>query len=274
MARLQTSETVYRLFEWKSGTYEFNQREVDASKHAFAPIRAETILLEGFRRTDEWPTVQKALPDLNATVVRLKPVESDGGTSDPIEPLIPGASRPGARHEVIYNLAADPARTLQKIADLSRLGDFEALKVLRDLVANGNLALVAPPRGGRAAMKELAAGGRAFARSGWLFRILLGAICFTGTLWGLRKLLAEPEGVIAQREVRRSAGAHLLARDQLLRLESALEVYRLEHGEYPAALQELANAQLVSERDLSYPFDETYPYRRTASGFVLLPPLD
>jgi len=274
MARLQTTETVYRLFEWKSGTYEFTQKEVDAGKHAFDPIRAETILLEGFRRTDEWPAVQKALPDLDATVRRIKPVAADGAPTESADPMAMISSRPGARHEAIYNLAADPERTLQKIADISRVGDFEALKVVRDLVAAGNFELVAPARGGQRAIKELAAGGRAFARSGWLFRLVLGVLCFGGTLWGMRKVLAAPEGVVAQRAVRRSAGAHLIARDQLMRIESALEVYRIEHGEYPAALHALVETQLLVERDLSYPYSRPYPYRRTANGFVLLPPLD
>jgi hypothetical protein len=67
---------------------------------------------------------------------------------------------------------------------------------------------------------------------------------------------------------------HLLARDQVLRLESALEVYRVEHGEYPGSLTALVDGQLVSARDLSYPFRDPYHYRRTPQGFVLLPPLD
>jgi hypothetical protein len=41
MARLQTTETLYKLFRWKNGTYEFSQREIDAAKSAFEPIRAE-----------------------------------------------------------------------------------------------------------------------------------------------------------------------------------------------------------------------------------------
>ena len=66
----------------------------------------------------------------------------------------------------------------------------------------------------------------------------------------------------------------LLARDEVLRLESALEIYRVEHGEYPASLGALVDGQLLSARDLSYPYRDAYHYRRTPQGFVLLPPLD
>ena len=59
-----------------------------------------------------------------------------------------------------------------------------------------------------------------------------------------------------------------------MRLEGALELYKTEHGEYPQALKQLVEGQLVTEGDLKYPFHEPYYYRRTQQGFVLLPPLD
>ena len=62
MMRLQTTETLYRLFSWKNGSYEFSQEEVDATDAAFDPIRAESILLEGFRRMDEWPALRRRCP--------------------------------------------------------------------------------------------------------------------------------------------------------------------------------------------------------------------
>jgi len=47
MMRLQTTETLYKLFSWKNGSYEFSQETVDAAKSTFEPIRAESVLLEG-----------------------------------------------------------------------------------------------------------------------------------------------------------------------------------------------------------------------------------
>src|SRR6267143_620154 len=37
--RLQTTETLYKLFRWKTGTYEFTQEDVDAGKSGFEPTR-------------------------------------------------------------------------------------------------------------------------------------------------------------------------------------------------------------------------------------------
>ena len=38
--RLQTTETLYKLFSWKSGTYEFEQEELEGFKSGFEPVRA------------------------------------------------------------------------------------------------------------------------------------------------------------------------------------------------------------------------------------------
>src|SRR6266851_6012270 len=182
--RLQTTETLYKLFRWKTGTYEFTQEDVDAASAGFEPIRAEAVLLEGFRRMDEWPAVRKKIPWNDATFEQLKdlnsPPDGDGGGGTPAE-----------NHRLVYALAAE-GRTAEKIADVSLLGEFEALRAL----------------------------------------------------------------------------------DELLRLESALELYRLEHGEYPRELRKLVEGRLVGEDDLRYPYRGSYHYRRTPQGFVLLPPLD
>src|SRR5947209_11560341 len=98
--RLQTTETLYKLFRWKSGTYEFSQQDVDAAKSGFEPIRAESILLEGFRRMDEWPAVRKKIPWGNATFQKLKsldtPPQGDGGDGTPTE-----------NHKLAYTLALE-----------------------------------------------------------------------------------------------------------------------------------------------------------------------
>src|SRR6266852_2158507 len=214
--RLQTTETLYKLFRWKTGTYEFTQEDVDAASAGFEPIRAEAVLLEGFRRMDEWPAVRKKIPWNDATFEQLKdlnsPPDGDGGGGTPAE-----------NHRLVYGLAE---------------------------------------------------GGRRLARSGALLRLAFSTAFFAATLF-LVHLLAPALGATrTENPARRGAVARLLSHDQLLRLESALELYRLEHGEYPRELRKLVEGRLVGEDDLRYPYRGSYHYRRTPQGFVLLPPLD
>ena len=280
MAKLQTTETLYKLFRWKSGTYEFSQREIDAGKSAFEPIRAESILLEGFRRMDEWPAVRKKIPWQDATVKRLQeldvrdlPAIDDGGLGLDGLDAGGGEGKPSERHKALYKLC-EPDRTVQKITDLARIGEFEALKAMQELVDWNYLAIIPPARGGVAAMKELAAGGRLLARSGGLVRLAISVTFFLATFWLLHLAAPAVGSSRAEHHARRGAAVRLLARGQLLRLESALEVYRLEHGEYPPVLRALVEGQLIGESDLKYPFADPYHYRKTTNGFVLLAPLD
>ena len=70
MTELQTTETIYRLFHWKSGTYEFEPGDVEWDRETVTPLRAESVLMEGFRRVDEWPLVRKKIPSISTDSAR------------------------------------------------------------------------------------------------------------------------------------------------------------------------------------------------------------
>jgi hypothetical protein len=276
LARLQATETLYRLFNWKSGTYEFVQEDVDVGKPAFEPLRAESILLEGFRRMDEWPALRKKIPSKEATFERIKAMDlgdEDPGTTD--VGLLPldasgDANNPGERHKLIFRLA-QPGRKVEKIADLSRLGEFEAYKDLEQLMAWGYLKLI-PPEKRALRMPKLTGPGQGRLRA-IAMQIGITAACLLGALALARMLLPSYAGE-GPHPARIGSTARVLSHGQLLRLESALEVYKLETGEYPDQLARLVEGRIVTDHDLRWPFRSSYHYRRTSQGFVLLPPLD
>jgi hypothetical protein len=275
MMRLQTTETLYKLFAWKTGSYEFSQEDVDPARSTFDAVRAESILLEGFRRMDEWPGLKKKVPWTDATfeVVReldtrdLPPIDDGLGLDGDQE------GKPTERHKLAYRLAAG-GKDVQRVIDASRLGEFEALKAINDLVEWGFLKIVPPPSGAAAITHGIKSSSRQFARSGAFLRLALSLAFFVATLFLVRELAPQLGSSRAENPARRGAVARLLSHDQMVRLESALELYKTEHGEYPAALAQLVEGQLVTDQDLRYPYRENYYYRRTQQGFVLLPPLD
>jgi len=277
MMRLQTTETLYKLFGWKNGSYEFSQEEVDPSRSAFDPIRAESVLLEGFRRMDEWGALKKKVPWTEASFAMAKELDTrdlpsiddgglglDGGDSD---------GKPTERHKLVYRLAVG-GKNVTQVVDASRLGEFEALKALNDLMEWGFLRVIPPPRGAKALTQGLKKGGRALARTGALVRLALTVAFFVATLVLVKFVAPQLGSSRSENPARRGAVARLVSHDQLVRLESALELYKTEQGEYPDQLKQLVDRQLVSDQDLRYPYKESYYYRRTPQGFVLLPPLD
>jgi hypothetical protein len=260
---LQTTETVYRLFTWKSGTYEFEPGAVEWDPSTVTPLRAESVLMEGFRRVDEWPAVRRRISSPAMTFVRLGELL-----------LGPGGDPSLGPNERRVFMLADPGVPVERITDLSRLGEFETCRALLTLVNLELLEPLAPVR------RSAAAGVGAYARSWreglWRGAARVGAtVALAGALAGAAWIASERDRALpGDGGLRDQAMERFLARYQLARLRGALEVWRLENGAYPERLEALVESGLCDHADLRYPFDEAYPYRRAGSDdYVLLPPL-
>ncbi len=286
MTALQTTETIYRLFHWKSGTYEFEPGDVEWDRETVTPLRAESVLMEGFRQVDEWPLVRKKIYSTAMTFERLRPLEPERAGAraheredDDLDGAFAGlgegkrgdAASVGKNERRVYELAV-PGRTVERIVDLSRLGEFETCKALLGLVNLGYLAAVPPSR------SRAAAAVGAYALD-WQARIrratarVAATVAVAAALAGIA-YSADRRG-LGGAAVGDNAAQRFLARYQIERLRGALEVYRVERGEYPERLPQLVEAAIVSRRDLAYPWAQEYYYRRTADGrFVLLPPVE
>jgi hypothetical protein len=294
MTALQTTETIYKLFHWKSGTYEFEPGDVEWDAETVTPLRAESVLMEGFRRVDEWPVVRRKITSTAMTFERLRTLEPQPGEGagpaaggDDVDAAFgefegdPEEKKPGefaslGANERRCHALAEPGRTVEKIVDLSRLGEFETCKALLNLVNLGHLKPVPPANRAAAAVGAYAHDWQARVRRGAirvLATVAIAAAIAAVVYAADRRDLASGAGAGAV--VREDGARRFLARYQLERLRGALEVYRLERGEYPDGLARLVEAGLVGARDLRYPWEQEYYYRRRPEGrFVLLPPVE
>src|SRR5574342_1183510 len=161
MTALQTTETVYKLFHWKSGTYQFEPGAIEYDRITVTPLRAETLLMEGFRQVDEWPMVRRKISSPHMSFERLRELEAERertqtvtrslGPGDDAESAFAGLRERSGEHALgtaerrVFALA-DPGRTVERIVDLSRLGEFEACKGLLTLGNIGLLRAIPPAR--------------------------------------------------------------------------------------------------------------------------------
>jgi hypothetical protein len=297
MTALQTTETVYKLFHWKSGTYAFEPGDVEWDPETVTPVRAESVLMEGFRQVDEWPLVRKRITSREMTFSRIRTpepervrkgsVEQDvdaafDALGDGLSPEEEGEGTDqaelalGRSERRAFELAV-PGRTVDRIVDLSRLGEFETCKALQNLLNLGYLRAEAPARARGGTVGAYARDLRQRGRT-WLVRgvttgalaVALAALAF----WVDQRSLDGGAGGSAA-ALGDNLAQRYLARYQLARLRGALDVYRVERGGYPARLEELLEAGLVGERDLRHPWSQPYHYRRTPEGgFVLLSPVE
>jgi hypothetical protein len=301
--RLQLHETLYQLFLWSSGTYEFNQTDVELPSDV-EPVRSESVLMEGFRQVDEWPGIRKSIPGYNITFHRIEDLEKlDAGEAgkgdeeldfdDAFAEFEAGQSSQrtnrlkdiGKNERSVYQLAI-PGRDVQKIIDLSRLGEFETCKALVTLIGAGIIeteTVVAdaralrstaspPPLGGGIVARRVSGTGSLLIKVGAIAACLV-AIVVTGQRtvlgWRLRGWgpLREPNGYVAQ-EMQAVVSA-----TQLQKIERALAVYHAEAGDYPRELAMLVEAGLLKPNDIRFPWKQPYFYATKDGDYELLRPL-
>jgi hypothetical protein len=296
MTALQTTETVYKLFHWKSGTYAFEPGDVEWDPETVTPVRAESVLMEGFRQVDEWPLVRKKISSPAMTFERLRTPEPERKRPGSVEQDVDAAfdalgsgAAPeeeeqsdrsdlalGRNERLVFTLA-EPDRPVERIVDLSRLGEFETCKSLQNLVNHGYLRAIAPARSRVAGVGTY---GGSVGQRARTFLVRAGAtVAIAAALAGLAFWLDQRGTGLGEARgtglLQDNVASRFLARYQLARLRGALEVYRVERGEYPEQLAALVEAGLVGWRDLRHPWTQPYHYRRRPEGgFVLLPPVE
>ncbi len=233
---LEIRNMVFHLFLWTDGQYEFTPRNVRFDEKFTPGVPGEELLLDGLRVKDEWHSITRLLPNWGAVPQRVAPEEKEKAelSENEIDRTV---------HDLV-----DGTKSVRGIIDRSRLSDFEACRILANLVSRGYIRVVARsadgvrPRGWREGFPPSAVGVCAVAVivCGLLLGSLAGGIL--GKTRGERALSLRGPG--PERVFANNVGA---------RLRMALELYRVENGEYPDQLEALARSGLVSTRDASAP---------------------
>src|SRR5213082_780294 len=127
--RVQIEESVYYLFTWTQGTFNFEADVRPERQDFLVSITPESLLLEGARRIDEWSLIEKKIPsfDLIFDVDRARLVESGVELN--------------AEQRAIVDLL-NGARDVSALVDESGLGEFEVGKALYALATAGFLQRV------------------------------------------------------------------------------------------------------------------------------------
>jgi len=61
-------DTVYKLFTWVEGLFQFDANKLPSREHITIPIDLESVIMEGSRRLKEWEILQEELPDLDISL--------------------------------------------------------------------------------------------------------------------------------------------------------------------------------------------------------------
>lgn len=119
----QTSELVYELLRWSGGRFRF---EAGASspeaQAARLGLTSDNLVLEGFRRIDEWRLIAEYIPS-DAVVLARDEGLVRALASDRLD---------GDEQRVLA--AVDGARTVREVVDAVAMSAFDACKILYRLL--------------------------------------------------------------------------------------------------------------------------------------------
>ena len=289
----QIKETLYKIFQWGSGTYKFDTTKVSYDKQFISPLPAEFILMEAARIIDELPGVKAKISSLEIVfdkvsgadekVVRKSRLGGESNAEEDISFNMLGELEPRSFDSDKMVLSADQERvfdlvngqfTVSDIVYRSLLGEFETSKTLAELSGFGLIKPVrvpaSTPKTEEAAQETRRRKGVFTLLSGLLFAGILIFVSFSAIArsGGKLNLLSQmtSEKAITVRQT--------IVNAQRQRLMLALETYRLEKGSYPVSLDDLVQTGFILESDISYPFEAPYRVVWSDKGPVITPPGD
>jgi len=228
MVSLANLEIIYSLFLWKDGDYSFEAGPVNYPHQWVEPISSEQVLMDGYRIKDEWPLIKKDIPDEKR---KLEKVAGEFGPDDKLDD----------EQQRIYNLV-DGERSINDLVYLARMGRFDVLKIIRELIGAGRV---------RMAEGEVEESARDF--KGFLVK----AAAVLAVLAGVAATGFGGMDVVKDRFLKEGHGADERNRQALWatykrdRVANALSAYAAIEGRYPETLDALVEKGMVSKGDLS-----------------------
>jgi hypothetical protein len=256
----QVYETIYDLFWWDEGYFNFDLKLVESYKKIPFALSTEQVLLHILRMVDEWPEMEKKIS--SPYWIFQKALGPEGKPAD----LSPSdlKQKLSAEQEMVYNLV-DGSRTVQDIIDRSLLGRFKASENLVDLLEMRLIetsGMRTPSLVNK--VKSIDFKEAFFFYGTGTSLLLVFLILFYVKPNYLYTLL---NSKIERADIR--APSHYIYKTQLNRIKNALEIYKLEKGRYPDLLEELISAQLLRKDDLYYSKGVSYQYELRDGKYFL-----
>ena len=258
----QIYETIYDLFWWEDGNFNFDLKLVESYKKIPFALSTEQVLLNILRMVDEWSEIEKKISSPHLIFKRILTLEGKSG--DAISPQRYLKEKLTSEQELIYNLV-DGTRTVQEIIDRSLLGKFNASEILVDLSEMGLIekaGVRTPSLIKKVSMVNFREALTFVYYGAFLIFIFMLLIYFKPNFlyhfWDSRIERVDIE-----------IPTHLVYKTQLDRIKNALEIYHLEKGQYPSSLEELISAKLLQKSDLFYRKGVSYQYELKDGRYFL-----
>jgi len=260
---LLSRETIFAVMRWTGGSFHFDAQPVHHNVEPDKLLAAEQILMDGLRMLDEFRAFQGLVPDEDMV---FEPV----GQLEVYRQRVSGDARgrsDGA--ERIFQLV-DGRLPVRRIIDLSRLGTFEATRVLADL-HSANMIQPATGAASSKASEPEEVGPPLMERVKFALSAIVPVLLLGGLVWAGFEGRGAPTRLTGH-PVPSSPLADIRQDFELRRLRHAIETRRMIAGDWPETLDAAATNDAEGVFALTDSDAAPYYYRRRDGGLLLLAP--
>lgn len=241
-------EIVYDLFTWKEASYSFNT-DTNTLMPSFPTviIRADGLLMEGMRRIDEWPEIERILPNTQVCFEKNTEIPTKPDELPPDEARIyTRISTQTSLQELLDNLGMGRYRTYEATANLLKA------EVIVRVASTGKVKKEGP---------------------GFDFKNFFTIVFHNMFTFIVPMVILVAMGIVGYlySEFAQSVETNDLAIRQLvinqekMQLQEAIRMYSMLHNSFPVSLEVLVDELIISssrKRD----FEKLFRYEVTADG--------
>lgn len=264
ISELLSRETIFEVMRWTGGSFHFTAQAIPHEVPPEKLLGAEQILMDGLRMLDEWQTFQDVVSDEDMIFRRVGRLEVYR------QQVQAGGRAHSPEMDRVFQLV-DGRLPVRRIVDLSRLGTFEATRILAEM----REAQLIEPVEGAARNVSRRTRRRASMPIGRYLRVAAASILPIALLVGVSwmSLAQRPsDGQLRGEPILQRPLAGAVARFERRRIENALEAARFLTGEWPETATDPEAWRAVEGLALTPDSADAYYFAWRDGGIVLLAP--
>lgn len=281
--QIQVSQMIYRLFRWKSGEYYFDQKtRVDPNADEnIPPMSAESILMEGIQMIDEWPVIQKRIPNFGLIfrpTVQIEDLEiAPDSDDDDFDAIVVEGEPDGdsekvklSREEAEVFRQVNSKNSVAEIIESTRLGEFHTCKALYDLLDRKIIEEIPPaPPTFQFEVSEVPL--KVAVEKEKDYRLAYPVLAIVVLLLAVFSY-SDPMKLPFRHFFQDQDSENLkkgISGSRTGLIDSAIITYFYANGRLPGTLQDLVTGHYVKPEDIVDPWQKAYAYQAEGNGYVL-----
>ncbi len=283
--QVQVAQMIYRLFRWSTGEYYFDPKaKVEYDPENMVPMSAESILMEGIQMIDEWPLIQKKIPNFNIVFKKVENIKIEGEqkTDNSLESasefdlLVEESIKEvftedklklNKEEEMVYNLV-DGKKTVQQIIDRCPITEFHTCKALYELLIRNIIEIIATQEG---VVPEVKVKPEIEKKEVSKFFIsIVGIVLLLLIIANIIVNIYSPFGFYYPYYIKfKELKSKETTLERMIKLKDAVLVYNSIYNKIPFSLDEVKQSVPIEDNKINDPWGRRYNYKVENGSFVI-----